>query len=231
MYEYLEDIDYDKEQRAFDIIHLISLLHSKTTYYKEINYDEYKKIYEEYKNKINYMNNYYLDLIGQIESKIYMSPYEYLVARNISKILSCFNYCNIEIDKWYDLVKDKKRKRVVTLHNNLKLDNLIKNKHIYLISWDKFKIDFPIYDLVDFYNLYSLDFDFISLFSEYERIFPLLEEEKILLNVLISIPNKIPYSSNEFDMINYTRRLIDKIYKTENILASKEKEERKDTKK
>ena len=231
MYEYLEDIDYDKEQRAFDIIHLISLLHSKTTYYKEINYDEYKKIYEEYKNKINYMNNYYLDLIGQIESKIYMSPYEYLVARNISKILSCFNYCNIEIDKWYDLVKDKKRKRVVTLHNNLKLDNLIKNKHIYLISWDKSKIDFPIYDLVDFYNLYSLDFDFISLFSEYERIFPLLEEEKILLNVLISIPNKIPYSSNEFDMINYTRRLIDKIYKTENILASKEKEERKDTKK
>ena len=67
------------------MIHLTALLHSKTTYYKEINYDENKKLYESIKNKINYINNYYLDLINNIESKIYMSPYEYLIARNISK--------------------------------------------------------------------------------------------------------------------------------------------------
>lgn len=55
IYEYIEDINYDDSQRAFDIIHVIALLHSKTTYYKEVDYDEYKTIYEETINKIDYI--------------------------------------------------------------------------------------------------------------------------------------------------------------------------------
>lgn len=224
LFEYLEDINYDLSQKAFDIMHVIALLHSKTTYYKEIDYDEYKNIYEKYKEKINYINNYYLDIINMIESNVYMSPSEYLIARNISKIFSCIYYCNNEIDNWYEKIKDKKRKRVVTLHNNLKIDNLIKNKNIYLISWDKSNIDIPIYDLVKFYNQYALDFDFLTLFEEYERIFPLLEEEKILMNVLISIPDKINFNDNEYVKVKKVRKLLDKIYKTEKLLTSKKEE-------
>ena len=222
IYEYLENISYDDSQKAFDIMHLTALLHSKTTYYKEIDYDEYKKIYEDLKDKLNYINNYYTDIINVIESKIYMSPSEYLIARNISKIFSCIYYCTNELEKWYELVKDKKRKRVVTLHNNLSLDNLIKNKNIYLISWDKSKIDLPIYDIVNFYNKYALDFDFTVLLNEYERIFPLLEEERVLMNILISIPSKIDINYYEYDMVKNVRKLLDKIYKTEKLLTSKE---------
>ena len=224
MFEYLEDINYDDSQKAFDIIHLIALLHSKTTYYKEIDYDEYKNIYENLKQKINYLNNYYLDIINIIESKIYMSPSEYLISRNISKIFSCIYYCNNELENWYELIKNKKRKRVVTLHNNLKLENLIKNKNIYLISWENSKIDLPIYDFVNFYNMYALDFDFTILLEEYERIFPLLQEEKILLNILISIPDKIQISNNQYEMVKKVRKLLDKIYKTEALLTPKEEE-------
>ncbi len=224
MFEYLEDIPYDDSQRAFDIIRLIALLHSKTTYYKEIDYDEFKNIYEETKKKIDYINNYYLDIINIIESRIYMSPSEYLIARNISKIFSCIYFCRNELDAWYELIKDKKRKRVVTLHNNLKLDNLIKNKNIYLISWDLSKIDLPIYDFINFYNKYALDFDFSILLEEYERIFPLLEEEKKLLSILISIPEKIDISYSEYEMVKKVRKFLDKIYKTESLLTSKKEE-------
>lgn len=224
LFEYLDDIKYDNSQKAFDIMHIIALLHSKTAYYKEIDYDEYKNIYEQLKNKINYINNYYLDVINMIESKIYMSPSEYLIARNISKIFSCIYYCNNELDNLYELVKESKRKRVVTLHNNLKLDNLIRNKNIYLISWDKSKIDLPIYDLVNFYNTYALDFDFYTLFKEYERIFPLLKEEKLLLNILISIPDKIDFNDCEYTKVKKVRKIIDKIYKTEKLLTSKKEE-------
>lgn len=221
LFEYLDDINYDMSQKALDMMHILSLLHSKTTYYKEIDYDEYKNIYEKLKEKINYINNYYLDIINMIESKIYMSPSEYLIARNISKIFSCIYYCNHELDNWYELIKENKRKRVVTLHNNLKLDNLIKNKNIYLISWDKSKIDMPIYDIVNFYNNYALDFDFSILLDEYQRIFPLLNEEKILLNILISIPDKIDFNNEEYIKVKKVRQLLDKIYKTENLLTSK----------
>lgn len=231
IYEFVDDVKYDNEQRAFDLIHTIALLHSKTTYYKDVDIDEYKKIFEEIMEKINYIYNYYMDVINIIESKIYMSPSEYLIARNISKIFSCIYFCKNELEQWYEIVKNEKRKRVVTLHNNLKLDNIIRNKSVYLIGWEYSKIDSPIYDFINFYNKYALYFDFRSLLNEYERIFPFKEEEKKLLSVLISIPSKIPNTEKEYNKVKNVRQLLDKIYKTEMLLTPKEKEETKSTQK
>ena len=231
IYEFVDDVKYDNEQRAFDLIHTIALLHSKTTYYKDVDIDEYKKIFEETMEKINYIYNYYMDVINIIESKIYISPSEYLIARNISKIFSCIYFCKNELEQWYEIVKNEKRKRVVTLHNNLKLDNIIRNKSVYLIGWEYSKIDSPIYDFINFYNKYALYFDFRSLLNEYERIFPFKEEEKKLLSVLISIPSKIPNTEKEYNKVKNVRQLLDKIYKTEMLLTPKEKEETKSTQK
>lgn len=231
IYEFIDDVKYDNDQRAFDLIHTIALLHSKTTYYKDVDIDEYKKIFEETMEKINYIYNYYMDVINIIESKIYMSPSEYLIARNISKIFSCIYFCKNELESWYEIVKTEKRKRVVTLHNNLKLDNIIRNKSVYLIGWEYSKIDSPIYDFINFYNNYALYFDFRSLLNEYERIFPFKEEEKKLLSVLISIPSKIPNTEKEYNKVKNVRQLLDKIYKTEMLLTPKEKEETKSTQK
>ena len=47
MYEYIEDYNEQNEQKAVDIINLLTLLHSKTTFYKEVDFDYYKEIYEE----------------------------------------------------------------------------------------------------------------------------------------------------------------------------------------
>ena len=105
IYEFVDDVKYDNEQRAFDLIHTIALLHSKTTYYKDVDIDEYKKIFEETMEKINYIYNYYMDVINIIESKIYMSPSEYLIARNISKIFSCIYFCKNELEQWYEIVE------------------------------------------------------------------------------------------------------------------------------
>ena len=201
IYEFVDDVKYDNEQRAYDM------------------------------EKINYIYNYYMDVINIIESKIYMSPSEYLIARNISKIFSCIYFCKNELEQWYEIVKNEKRKRVVTLHNNLKLDNIIRNKSVYLIGWEYSKIDSPIYDFINFYNNYALYFDFRSLLNEYERIFPFKEEEKKLLSVLISIPSKIPNTEKEYNKVKNVRQLLDKIYKTELLLTPKEKEETKSTQK
>lgn len=228
MFEYIDSIGYDESEKAFDLVHYLALLHSKTSYYKEIDLDEYKTIYENLKNQIDYIYNYYLDIINIIETKVYMSPSEYLIARNISKIFSCIFFCKRSIDEWYELVKDKKRKRVVTLHNNVSTDHILKNSDTYLISWDKSKIDMPIYDFVNFYNSRALDFDFEALLKEYERIYPLLEEEKKLLLILISMPNRLVLDDNEYDMVKQVRKFLDKIYKTEYMLTFEE--EKKDTK-
>ena len=42
-----EEIKIEKEQKIIDLINILTLLHSKTTMYKEIDIDYYKYIYEE----------------------------------------------------------------------------------------------------------------------------------------------------------------------------------------
>jgi hypothetical protein len=69
-----------------DLITLVSLLHAKTTHYKDIAKNEYETLYDTLKNNTEYLNQYYTDLINIIETKVYMSPSEYLVARNISQM-------------------------------------------------------------------------------------------------------------------------------------------------
>ena len=44
--EYVEDVNISLEQKALDLIKVVALLHSKTTYFKEVTKDKYKEIYE-----------------------------------------------------------------------------------------------------------------------------------------------------------------------------------------
>lgn len=107
--EYIEESSIPYEQKMMDLIDLVALLHNKTTHYKEVDIAHYKEIYEDINNNIAYLYSYYTDIISVVESKIFMSPSEYLLARNISKIYAALNFAKIEIEKWYELVKNKKK--------------------------------------------------------------------------------------------------------------------------
>ena len=47
VYSYVRDSYEPREQKAMDLMHLLSLLHSKTTFYREVDVDNNKKIYED----------------------------------------------------------------------------------------------------------------------------------------------------------------------------------------
>lgn len=219
MFEYIEDYKEPYEQKTLDMMSLLSLLHSKTTFYKEIDYEDYKYIYESTITLINDNYNYYNIMLENIENQIYMSPSSYLLARNITKIFNSLNYCRSNIDKWYEMVKDKNKVRMVLIHNNLELDHYIKKDKPYFISWDKSKIDMPIIDLYVFYRKHYLNFDFYELFKYYESRYPLLEEERLLLFIYLSIPDKIELDSNEYNLCKKIRRFLDYNYKTEKLIT------------
>ena len=227
--EYIEEVKMPLEQKMIDMINLVSLLHSKTSFYKEVDEADYKKIYEDITGNIEYLGSYYMDLITIIESKVYMSPSEYLIARNISKINSSLNYAKIELEKWLEKLETKKKQRFVVLHNNLELDHYIRGNNSYLISWDKSKIDIPIFDLYKLYKKYALTFDFESILKEYEKIYPLLKEEKMLLFILIALPDKIEFTDNEYENTCLVSKKIDIIYKTEKLIEEYSKEKKENT--
>lgn len=217
--EYIDEVEMPLEQKMVDLIDLVSLLHSKTTHFKEIDEDDYKKIYEDINNNIKYLFSYYNDIMTVIESKIFMSPSEYLFARNISKIYGSLNFCQGELEKWQEMMLPKKKQRFVVLHNNLDINHFIRNKKSYLISWDKAKIDLPIFDLYKLYKRHGLNYDFEEILKHYERTYPLLDEERKLLFILISMPNKIEFNKREYEMCKEISYQIDMLYKTEKIIS------------
>ena len=144
---YVEDNNIPKEKKINDLINLVAILHKKTSFYKEVDEDEYKTLYEDLLNNCDYLKEYYGDLISIIESKTYMSPPEYLLASNITLILDSINYCENKVNEWYKLINELKktrRMRVCVIHNDLKLKNFIKDDKDYLINWDKSKTGLPV---------------------------------------------------------------------------------------
>lgn len=225
MFKYIENIDYDKSEKSEDYIKLLSLLHLKTSYYKNIDLEEYKSIYNELYNKLIDLNNYYNSLILNIESKEYMSPSEYLISRNISNIFLLINNSFKLLEDWYNNIKNNTKKRVVTLYNNINLDNMLKStSSIYFTSFDNTKVDLPIYDLYQFYDKYCLDYDFLILLKKYEKVFKLSKDELDLLKIYIGIPDKIKIS-NKINDISIIKKSISKLYTSINVLNFKKEEE------
>lgn len=219
---YIESLDIPDEQKILDLIRLIALLHSKTTHYKEIDLDYYEQIYEDLDNNLNYLYLYYTDLITIIETKVYMSPSEQLLARNISKIYDTIDRTKQRLDKWHTNIKEKRKQRRVVLHNNLKLEHFLESSSPYLISWDKAKIGSPVFDLYKLYQNHALDFDFEPLLNEYEKNYPLKKDEKELLFILISLPDLINFQNTEYQNCKEISKMLDKLYKTENLISPKE---------
>lgn len=220
IYEYVSDSEEPDEQKAIDLTHLLSLLHSKTTFYREVDIDHNKEIYENIIEKLDYLNNYYNDLITLIEKEIYMSPSSYLIARNVNIIFESIYYARNSIDSWYKKIENSKNERVVNIHNNIKLEHYVKNEKPYLISWNRSKIDSPIYDLLSFYQNHYLDLDFHDLFHYYESNYPLKEEERLLLFTLMAIPPKIEIENDEYKMCIKINKVIDYLYKTSNLIMN-----------
>ena len=223
IYPYIIDKYEPKEQKGMDLIYLLSLLHSKTTYYRENDIDHNKKIYEEVNDRIDYLYNYYSDLISLIEKEVYMSPSSYLLARNINMVFDSIYYVKNSIEEWYKKIEDNKNERVSYVHNNVNLSHYIKNDKPYLISWDKAVVDSPIYDLISFYKNHYRDLDFIDLFKVYESHYPLKEEEKLLMFSCLAMPYKLDMVNNEYKMCIKVNELINYLYKTNNLIMNYQK--------
>ena len=218
IYEYIEDIEIPIEEKALDIIKTTTSLHNKTTYHKEIDEDYYKELYEKFHNNIDYLYDYYNSIATIIEKEEYMSPSNYLFIRNISKLFQSLNYCKYNIDKWYKIINEKKRIRLVNLHNNLSLSHLLSNNKPYLISWSNSKKDLPIYDLIKLYKRYYSKLDFCDLINNYEARYPLLEEEKILFFCIISIPEKLEFYDTEYNLCIKVKKIYKYLNTTEKLI-------------
>ena len=220
VFDYIDDSNLSIEERLCEAVNLIAVLHMKTTRYKNIDIDDYKIIYENLYKKIKYLENYYLELNNNVDNDIYMRPSHYLLVLNISKIYSAFHFCITELNNWYDMVQKSGKQRLSFIHNNIDLSHILCNKHTYLISFDKAKIDIPIYDLISIYKKYYDMIDFNVLFNIYQNKYPLLSDELKLFCVIISIPFEINFSDDEINNVQKVKELINYVSSSDKFIKT-----------
>lgn len=218
VYEYVEDVSMPQEQKALDLVDVVANLHNKTTFYKTITEDDFKAIYDNIKSNIVYLQNKYNTFYDEIKKETYMSPSHYSLIRNIYKIFSALDFASNELDVWFSLVKDQTKKRVCLIHNKLSLDHFMKSDADYLISWEDYRTDTPVMDLVKFYQSAFFTIHFDVVFTKYLEKVNLTEDEKKLFFILISIPPEIEFSNVEFNDCKSVREALDYIFVTEELV-------------
>lgn len=201
IYPFLEDNYLTEEEKILEIAHLMSYLHNKTTTYRKVHIDDIKKFYEEELEKVNYFEQYYESLRIQMEEEYFLSPSKYLFLRNYSFYFQAIYYAKNYLEKWYEIVKRKESRRVVLTHNQLDTSHLLENNIPYIISWEKAKINMPLYDFYSFYNNNYQKIDMREMFSIYNARYELLEEEKYLLFYQLLLPKKIEWHEKEIENV------------------------------
>ncbi len=213
-------VNYLNPSNDEDLIKTISDLHYKTTYYKDVSRKKYKDIYNTLMENVDYLKEYYDNLIRTIDLKTYMSPSDYLIARNYSIISSLLLYIEKELNSWYNLVKDKTKERVCIVHNNLKRDNFIDSEGGILTGWDNYLVDTRVLDIYKLYKNEYKNLDFKNLFTIYNEKYPLSKEEIKLFNVMVSMIKKIETEGKELERIKEIKEMIDYIYRTNDLVST-----------
>ncbi len=196
--DYIEEKETPKEQKLEDLVYLTSILHNKTTFYKTVDMDYIKHLYEDLLERQNQFYQYYQDLQNMIELEVYMSPANYLLVRNISMVYYSLRKSHDYLERWYELVKENHPFRFCFIHGNLEASHLIENDDLYLISWDQSRVDLPIYDLEKFYRNSFLDISLRDMLEIYESKYTLKKEEIYFLLALLLIPDKIDITASEY---------------------------------
>ena len=97
--EYIDEYDIPDEQKMMDLIDLVSLLHSKTTHFKETDEDDYKEIYED----ISSVNSIFGNFSEQKESYKTYKVYIVREGDSIDTILQKYSVSREILEKYNNL--------------------------------------------------------------------------------------------------------------------------------
>jgi hypothetical protein len=78
------------------------------------------------------------------------------------------------------------------------------------------------------YENHALDFDFSEILNEYEKNYPLQHDEKLLLLILIGMPDLIELSNNEYTNCQLISKSLDKMYKTNELILKQNPKDREE---
>lgn len=199
MTPYINEIPMQDEDKATEMMYILSMLHNKTTFYKSISLDEVKCFYEDHVDKLLQIRNYYDNLCYMYDENKFLSPSEYLLIRNIAQIFNTIDLSKHFIELWYTTAKEKTSKRMSLNHNNLDLSHILVGDNSYLISWNKANFDSPVNDLASFFRNNFEVVEFETFFRIYAAKYQLMSHEMYLLLAILLMPLELKFTDDELN--------------------------------
>ena len=225
-FNYLNKKDLDNDEVAKHLIYALSDLQNKTTIYKEIDKDRLKEEYDDFNNRIKYLEEYYFTMQDIIENKVYPSPSEYLFIRNVSIIYSALSYSKHLVESWYKIMKNKKNERYVYAHGKCELSHFIISDNDYFISLEKAHLDRPTKDFIYFFKKNYEDTDMLSNFNLYQHRYHYKEEEYLYFLINITIPDKIDIYPSSLNKCIELTKFFDRLKLTSDFILKNEKDKK-----
>ena len=223
--EYIDEFSLEKEQKIKDLISITSLLHKKTFFYKELDLNDLKKMYEKMQDDSNYLMNYYNNINDIIDNTTFMSPSMYKLVLNIDLFYYLITFVKVESTNWFNNIKDSKNIRYSLIHGNLDLSHLMENDNFYLISWNKARIDLPYIDLKKILEENYNYFNFLDILNEYQKDNKLDSNEYLFLLINLALPKKVEFTNNTYldcynlsNYVEYLKKIVVVIHKYDEII-------------
>ncbi len=224
-FPFVEDKDFTSDEKAKKMVYDLAIWQNKMTSHMPLDVDKIKKTYEYYKKEITTRTMYYKNMQAIVETKVYMSPSEYVFIRHSSILFSAFAFCQTILEKWYEEMMQKKNDRYVYCHGSFELNHFLTASDGYFLHLENAHEGSPTDDFANFYRKNYQDVDMISTFHFYQLKYPFTPEENLFFQLQIVLPEKIEiYPSNLattkkltyfYDYLIRTNEFISAIYQKE----------------
>ncbi|WP_159439946.1 spore coat protein YsxE [Bacillus sinesaloumensis] len=176
----------------------VARIHLTTVRKQPINEKEITAHYEEVIKRWEERSQFLENFVDKAEQKWYMSPFELQFCTYFYETSLASSFARRQMDKWYELIVEKKDYRTALTLNNLSHTHFLfdENGRGYLSNFEKAGFGNPTNDLVSIYyhNLKTyptLCTDCLEWFETYHGRFPLREEEFHLFLSYLSFPEPI----------------------------------------
>ena len=223
LFPYCEDALLTADEKAKKMLYTLSIWQNKTTTHQRLDIDEVKARYEMYRKKIADTNLYYHNLQDMIETKVYMSPSEYLLVRNSSLIYAALAYSQQALEEWYQRIQQKKSKRQVYCHGKCELSHFLGSDNGYFISLENAHLGDVWEDFTCFYRQDFQQVDMISSFHFYQHKYPFTKEEQLALYVELSLPEIIDIYPSSLQKCQQLTKFIEYLMRTSEFLSEQQK--------
>ncbi|WLR50099.1 spore coat protein YsxE [Bacillus tianshenii] len=186
---WVETKEVSARERVVDLFKATASLHQRTTQQQTITQEARKQFYEyslkEWDERRQKLEKY----LEYCERQVYMSPYELNYCLHYTELMKVDEVAKQKLEAWYEQTEEKEKERTCLCHGNLRLEHLVyhRNEKPYLLNFERAYIGPPILDLKfliehQFYKMPYGRKSILTAMQTYQRLFPLSEEEKLLLS-------------------------------------------------